>query len=77
MDLITHLSSYFAAQPDVLLAYLFGSRGSGQAAPESDYDIAVLTPRPLTYARRFEMASEVCRLLDGAAVDLIPLNGAA
>ena len=27
-------------------------------------------------SRRFEMASEVCRLLDGAAVDLVPLNGA-
>ncbi len=76
MDAVALLQTYFAAQNDVLLAYLFGSRASGRTAPESDYDIAVLAQPPMSYARRFEMASEVCRLLDGVSVDLVPLNTA-
>lgn len=70
------LQRYFADQSDVMLVYLFGSRASGQAAPESDYDFAVLTRPPISYARRFEMASELCRLLNGAAVEVVLLQEA-
>jgi predicted nucleotidyltransferase len=76
MDEITKLQIYFAAQEDVLLAYLFGSRAAGRAAPESDYDFAVLTSQAMPPERRYQMASEVARLLSGAPVDLVSLRRA-
>jgi len=60
----------------VLVAYLFGSRVEGRAAPQSDYDIAVLARAKLAPARRFELASELGRLLNARPVDLIVLNDA-
>jgi len=38
----THLYRYFCTQPDVIIAYLFGSVARGQATERSDVDIAVL-----------------------------------
>jgi hypothetical protein len=49
--------------------------GPKRAAP-SDYDIAVLVRAELAPARRFELASELGRVLRGQPVDLIALNGA-
>ncbi len=34
------------AQPDLVLAFAFGSVASDQAGPESDIDIAVLAEKP-------------------------------
>ncbi len=59
-----------------MLAYLFGSRAAGRAAPESDYDIAVLTRRAVSPARRYQLASELTALLGGVPVDLVVLNRA-
>ena len=76
MPEIDLLQSFFADQRDVLLAYLFGSRAEGRVAPQSDYDIAVLARAKLAPARRFELASELGRLLRGQPVDLVVLNAA-
>jgi predicted nucleotidyltransferase len=70
------LQSYFADQSDVMLAYLFGSRAAGRAASQSDYDIAVLPHANMPPARRFQLGSELSRLLGGLPVDLIVLNQA-
>jgi predicted nucleotidyltransferase len=59
---IEQLQAYLSDQDDVLDAYLFGSRAEGRAAPQSDYDIAVLARAELAPARRFELASELSRL---------------
>jgi len=48
MDHVSHIidlnivRAYFARQPDVLVAYLFGSLARGQIHPGSDVDFAVL-----------------------------------
>ncbi len=42
---IAHLTAFFATQPDVVAAYLFGSQAQGRATPRSDVDIAVLLTR--------------------------------
>jgi uncharacterized protein len=73
MSEIAQLQTYFAAQDDILLAYLFGSRASNRAAPHSDYDIAVLTRQPMLPARRYQMASELSAMLGGRPVDVVPL----
>ena len=36
------LAEFLAAQPDVVVAYLFGSLAQGRATPRSDVDIAIL-----------------------------------
>src|SRR5262249_27370070 len=73
---IAKLQAFFAAQDDVLLAYLFGSRASNRATPESDYDIAVLTRQPMPPTRRYQMASELSTMLGGVPVDVVPLHRA-
>jgi predicted nucleotidyltransferase len=74
MNEIELLRTFFVGQSDVLLAYLFGSRVTGRAAPQSDYDCAVLSQRRLSPARHFQLASELSRVLNGQPVDLIVLN---
>ncbi len=76
MTEIEQLQSFFARQQDVLLAYLFGSRVTGGAALQSDFDIALLSSAKLAPARRFELASELSRVLNGQPVDVIALNEA-
>jgi predicted nucleotidyltransferase len=76
MNEIAQLQAFFAGSEDVLLAYMFGSRASGRASPQSDYDIAVLTRANLPPARRFALASELSQTLRGRPVDLISLNEA-
>ncbi|MDE3091325.1 MAG: nucleotidyltransferase domain-containing protein, partial [Chloroflexota bacterium] len=39
---IAKLAQFFAQQPDVVVAYLFGSVAKGTARPQSDVDVAVL-----------------------------------
>jgi predicted nucleotidyltransferase len=73
---VTALQAYLAAQDDVALAYLFGSRARDQAAPESDYDIAILTRPAISPARRYQLSSELSAALGGAPVDLVVLNRA-
>lgn len=41
-DLRSRLTTFFADEPGVAAAYLFGSRAAGTARPESDVDVAVI-----------------------------------
>lgn len=60
-----------AAQPDVLVAYLFGSRARGTHGPMSDVDVAVLLPDGAdAHARRLDLIDA----LEGA--DVVVLNDA-
>ena len=76
MSEFEQLQAYIANQPDVMIAYLFGSRVEERAAPESDYDIAAVMQAKPVPARRFELASELSRMLNGRPVDLVVLNDA-
>lgn len=40
-DLVRTLAQVVATEPDVVLAYLFGSRAHGTPRPDSDLDVAV------------------------------------
>lgn len=70
------LREYFAARPDVHLAYLFGSRASGEAGPGSDYDFGVLLEEDTEPWRRHEMAHELGLIVDHPGVDVVVLNKA-
>lgn len=77
-ELIAALQRYFAAQPDVVAAYLFGSQATGKARPGSDVDTAVLLSEEdglIRLERRLRMIDEVSELC-GREADVIVLNDA-
>lgn len=73
------LKEYFAGQPGVLAAYVFGSVATGRARPESDVDVAVLLREDLDKEARFfeglRLGAEVEGLLR-RPTDLVVLNDA-
>jgi predicted nucleotidyltransferase len=76
MSDLAAVQTYLAAQSDVVLVYLFGSRADERAAPESDLDIALLTQPAMSPERRYQLASELSAVLGEARVDLVVLNHA-
>jgi uncharacterized protein len=63
------------ALPDLQAIYLFGSQASGDAGPESDVDLAVLTEAPRDSVTLWELAADLA-LLCGLHVDLLDLRAA-
>lgn len=60
--------------PGLEFAFLFGSRASGKARPDSDLDLAVLLDRPLTADLKLQIMESVADAF-GCAVDVIDLFG--
>lgn len=77
-ELAVVLRKYFAGQPDVVAAYLFGSQVGGRARAEGDVDVAVLLSIEDDFARferQLRLGSEAEEVV-GRPVDLIMLNDA-
>lgn len=78
---IERLEALLARRPEVLEAYLFGSRGRGDASPDSDVDVAVFVDRaalpeaPFGYVA--ELTTELIRALGRNDVDVVLLNDAS
>lgn len=75
------LSAYLNKQPDVVLAYLFGSYARGQERPHSDLDIALLLDEQNRTSfelleRRLDLAVQAEELLE-KEVDVVLLNRAS
>lgn len=75
MNQLESLRDYFARVEQVSLAYLFGSRVSGEVGPLSDYDFGVLAAGP-SVELRYRLGHDLGRLLDAERVDLVFLNQA-
>ncbi|RXZ42208.1 type VII toxin-antitoxin system MntA family adenylyltransferase antitoxin [Crenobacter cavernae] len=71
--LLPHLQQ---ALPSLLAVYLFGSRAQGTAGPDSDLDLAVLTPGYVDTLRLWELSGELAEQA-GCAVDLLDLRAAS
>jgi predicted nucleotidyltransferase len=66
------------AFPEVVLAYLFGSRVQGGLGPQSDYDIAFAVDRGAFKARlRADLGSALARKLHSEKIDVVLLNEAS
>ena len=66
------------AYPQVILAYLFGSRVQGSLGPQSDYDIALAVDRNASKASlRADLGSALARKLGSDKVDIVLLNEAS
>jgi len=74
-NLVGRLRDYLRSEPDLLLAYVFGSVADGRPRPESDLDVAVLPERALTSERKAELITALARIA-GRPVDLIDLRTA-
>jgi len=79
-QLVETLKEFMARQPDVRLAYLFGSCGRGRANPLSDVDVAVLLADRLSPAEqgqaRLRLVGDLMGVLQREDVDLVVLNSA-
>jgi len=72
--LLLRIRSCLAAGPAVRLAVLFGSRATGRARADSDFDIGVVPVHDLTLAEELSMASALSGAT-GVEVDLVRLDG--
>lgn len=71
------IKSIFQTYPTIKLAYLFGSRATGQTGPLSDYDFAIYTAglnKEKRFDLRLELMSRLGELLKTEAVDMVSLN---
>ena len=71
-ELVERLSAFFAREPSVVLAYLFGSHAKSRSMPESDLDVAVYLTDTTEESRLWRDVSDLC----GCDVDLVVLNDA-
>lgn len=62
--------------PGLLAVYVFGSQATGEAGPESDLDIAVLSTGPLDQVPLWQLSGELADLV-GVPVDLLDLRAAS
>lgn len=63
-----------ALSPDAV--YLFGSADEGRLRPDSDVDLAVLVPDPITPAQRWALTAQLANLVR-RDVDLVDLRRAS
>jgi uncharacterized protein len=75
-DRIKKLLEYLPVQPDILIAFVFGSFASGDMRAMSDLDIALLFDGKIDLSRVGSMREELADLL-GIDVDIVVLNTAA
>jgi len=79
-QLTLRLQNALAKHPEVLEAYLFGSRANGNEHAASDVDVAVYVDRARTRAGTFgyqaELTAELMSSLQTNAIDLVLLNDA-
>jgi predicted nucleotidyltransferase len=80
-QLTSVLTDFLIRQPEVSLAYLFGSQAQGRAHSLSDVDVAVLLAEQFTPAEqsraRLHLLGELMALLQREDVDLVVLNQAS
>ncbi len=74
-----NISTYLAEQPEVLVAYLFGSQVTKRVRPDSDVDIAVLLTEADSYTQLERRLILMNRLEDIShkSVDVVVLNNAS
>jgi uncharacterized protein len=70
---LRRLGDVLAAEPDLLLAIVFGSLATGRAGFESDADVAVMAEGPLREKRRAALMRVIAEAL-GRPVDLLDLR---
>jgi len=77
-EITQRLKEALAKQPEVKLAYLFGSHARGRAHKLSDVDVAVFLTEELSEREmgeiRIRLTAELMRALRSDAIDVVILN---
>jgi predicted nucleotidyltransferase len=77
MNELDHLAARLAEHSEIVFAHLFGSRGRGDARPDSDWDVAVYLDPALSDHERFRFRYRLAAELDDLGeVDVVVLNDA-
>jgi predicted nucleotidyltransferase len=72
-----HIEDLLAATPEVLFAFLFGSRAAGCERPDSDWDVAVFLDPSLDTRKRFDVQRHLIAEIEPSdRADVIVLNEA-
>lgn len=72
-DELAALRAWLLDQPDVAVAVVFGSVARGDAAIDSDLDLAVQLDCPMTSSRRSELIAGLAQVC-GRPIDLVDLR---
>ena len=77
MNALDRLAARLDEHPEIVFAYLFGSRGRGDARPDSDWDVAVYLDPALSDHEQFKLRCRLAAELDDLGeVDVVVLNDA-
>lgn len=77
MSVRAELRRVIGAHPEVRFAYLFGSRATGRARPDSDWDVAIYLDDSLGARQRFRARNLLTAELEEVGpVDVVVLNDA-
>ena len=78
-EMFDALAAYFAEQPRVVAAFLYGSQSRGTAQTGSDVDIAVLLEHdaPADPMLRVRYTNELMDLLNRSKADVVNINQAS
>ena len=71
----TQIQAVLARHSTIQVAFVFGSVASGGAGPESDLDIGIAAPKPLSAAQKMELIDDLA-VTFGRPVDLVDLTTA-
>lgn len=78
---LNEIQMYFDGEPDVLLAYLFGSAVAGGVTPMSDVDLAVqVRPKPEALSllqRQLALSRDLAEFSAEREIDVVLLNRAS
>jgi predicted nucleotidyltransferase len=70
------LEQLFAAAPNVIAAWVFGSAQNGQIRPGSDLDIGVLFASNPSFDELLALTGDLQQALQFEEIDVVPLNEA-
>jgi len=72
-----HIEDLLAATPEVVFAFLFGSRAAGRERSDSDWDIAVFLEPGLDDGQRFDIQRRLVAAIEPSdRADVVVLNDA-
>ncbi len=78
---LAKVAERFAADPEIVFSFLFGSRATGRVSPQSDFDLAVFLAPDVAgpaglWGKKLALLDEAIDALETDKVDLVILNEA-
>ncbi len=75
-DKLPALREYFASQPEIEAAYLYGSYGTPFQTPLSDVDLALLLSKKISFKRELQISAKISMIAEEDDINVLILNDA-